>query len=110
MSCFCIQSLKAQTVPYTPDLLKDTLVLFFGRAPGGLHQFLATAEQDAIETIMRYFDEGFRFAREWMADMDRRDAEAAAGGEKNLLRTDFLWVVGSQDISCPSGDNGWKVS
>ena len=31
---------------------------FFGRAPEGLHQFLATADEDAIATIMRYFDEG----------------------------------------------------
>ena len=54
----CMQSLKSQTVPYTPPLLVETLVTFFGRAPEGLHQFLATADEDAIATIMRYFDEG----------------------------------------------------
>jgi hypothetical protein len=58
---------------------------------------------------MRYFDEGFRFAREWMADMDSNNLEMQYKGMKNLLQTDFLWIVGSRDISCPSSDPGWKV-
>jgi len=103
-----MKSLKSQTVVYTPDLLKETLLEFFGRAPGGLHQFLETADAESISTIMRYFDEGFRYAREWMADMDANNALMEAKGLKNNLNTDFLWIVGSRDISCPSGDPGWK--
>jgi hypothetical protein len=96
-------------VPYTPTLLKETLLTFFGRAPGGLHQFLETADDESITTIMRYFDEGFRYAREWMADMDANNLQQQLLGKENLLETDFLWVVGSRDISCPTSDTGWKV-
>ena len=96
-------------MPYTPALLKDTLLTFFGRAPGGLHQFLATADEESITTIMRYFDEGFRYAREWMADMDANNELQQQKGGENLLEVDFLWIVGSRDISCPTSDTGWKV-
>lgn len=101
--------MKSQTVPYTPALLVETLVTFFGRAPEGLHQFLASADDAAIATIMRYFDEGFRFAREWMADMDEETARKQLRGERHLLQTDFMWVVGARDISCPARDLGWQV-
>ena len=60
---------------------------------------------------MRYFDEGFRYAREWMAEMDEKNAaQLEQNGESgNFLDTDFLWIVGSRDISCPTSDHWWKV-
>ena len=42
--------------------------------------------------------------------MDVNTAEQHLRGEKHLLQTDFMWVVGARDISCPARDLGWQVS
>ena len=83
---------------------------FFGRAPDGLLQYLDSADEEGIRTVMRYFDEGFRFAREWVYDMDSRKKNVEPMGDmKYVMNVDFLRIIASDDISCPRSDETWKV-